>query len=283
MSEITFSRDPSDDIGFGTDKDVKASTPEVTPAAESLSTTTEPISATPKKDKASTAKTFNQLVKSLYRSTMMAQQKVEELHIKNFVTRYFDKDGKPNFVSIDLPTNDNDGTTSVSVDVPLLTLAHSNYLNIKELEMEFEVELGHFEDVDDDNMDHNMNHRIESQYEQSQQLQQPQPQLHRQSSQQEVQKNGNNQEAFTQLPSEYAKQYYQQYVPYFNQGSDDNSPTGVNKDELLTKLNQIIYLLEEQQDEKTNNVTEELVLYLFLGVFVIFVVDSFARAGKYTR
>ena len=40
---------------------------------------------------------------------------------------------------------------------------------------------------------------------------------------------------------------------------------------------------EEQQDEKTENVTEELILYLFLGVFVIFVVDSFARAGKYTR
>ena len=38
-----------------------------------------------------------------------------------------------------------------------------------------------------------------------------------------------------------------------------------------------------QKDEKTQNVTEELVLYLFLGVFTIFVVDSFARAGKYTR
>ena len=149
MSEITFSRDPSDDIGFGTDKDVKASSSEATPALSVPPTSAPPP---PKKDKATTAKTFNQLVKSLYRSTMMAQQKVEELHIKNFVTRYFDKDGKPNFVSIDLPTNDNDGTTSVSVDVPLLTLAHSNYLNIKELEMEFEVELGHFEDVDDDNI-----------------------------------------------------------------------------------------------------------------------------------
>ena len=53
--------------------------------------------------------------------------------------------------------------------------------------------------------------------------------------------------------------------------------------ELLDKMNKIIQLLEEQQDERTNNVTEELVLYCFLGVFVIFVVDSFARAGKYTR
>ena len=45
----------------------------------------------------------------------------------------------------------------------------------------------------------------------------------------------------------------------------------------------MIQLLEENKDEKTENVTEELVLYMFLGIFVIFVVDSFARAGKYTR
>ena len=105
-------------------------------------------------------------------------------------------------------------------------------------------------------------------------------------SQQQIQEdlqNHQQREGFTQLPSEYAKQYYQQYVPYFNQGSDDNSPTGVNKDELLTKLNQIIYLLEEQQDEKTGNITEELILYSFLGIFIIFIVDSFARAGKYVR
>ena len=93
----------------------------------------------------------------------------------------------------------------------------------------------------------------------------------------------NQQEGFTQLPSEYAKQYYQQYVPYFNQGSDDVTPNGVNKDELLTKLNQIIYLLEEQQNEKTGHVTEELILYTFLGIFMIFIVDSFARVGKYVR
>ncbi len=91
------------------------------------------------------------------------------------------------------------------------------------------------------------------------------------------------QESFTQLPSEYAKQYYQQYVPYFNQSSDDLTPNGANKDELLTKLNQIIYLLEEQQNEKTGQVTEELILYSFLGIFIIFIVDSFARAGKYVR
>lgn len=100
----------------------------------------------------------------------------------------------------------------------------------------------------------------------------------------ENQQSSNNiKENFTQLPSEYAKQYYQQYIPYFNQMSDDMTPNGVNKDELLNKLNQIIYLLEEQQDEKTGHVTEELILYSFLGIFIIFIVDSFARVGKYVR
>jgi hypothetical protein len=45
----------------------------------------------------------------------------------------------------------------------------------------------------------------------------------------------------------------------------------------------MINLLEEQKDQKTGSVTEEVVLYSFLGVFIIFVVDSFTKVGKYTR
>ena len=53
--------------------------------------------------------------------------------------------------------------------------------------------------------------------------------------------------------------------------------------QLIEKMNYIIHMLEEQQDEKTENITEELLLYSFLGVFLIFIVDSFARSGKYNR
>jgi len=53
--------------------------------------------------------------------------------------------------------------------------------------------------------------------------------------------------------------------------------------QLLEKLNYMIYLLEEQKDEKTGQVTEELILYVFLGVFVLFVLDSFFKTGKYSR
>ena len=84
-----------------------------------------------------------------------------------------------------------------------------------------------------------------------------------------------NDEAVTQ-------QYYKQYLPYYTQAADSQSIKG-QRDHLIEKLNYMIHLLEEQQEEKTANVTEELILYMFLGVFVIFVVDSFARAGKYTR
>ena len=45
----------------------------------------------------------------------------------------------------------------------------------------------------------------------------------------------------------------------------------------------MIHLLEEQQMEKTANITEEFILYTFLGVFVIYVIDSFTRNGKYVR
>jgi hypothetical protein len=57
----------------------------------------------------------------------------------------------------------------------------------------------------------------------------------------------------------------------------------IRDNKLMEKINYMIQLLEEQQHEKTNNITEEFILYTFLGVFIIFVVDSFSRAGKYTR
>ena len=75
---------------------------------------------------------------------------------------------------------------------------------------------------------------------------------------------------------------YNNYVPYFKNISNNHNVHG-SRDELMVKLNYMIHLLEENKDEKTQTVNEELILYMFLGVFVIFVVDSFARVGKYHR
>jgi hypothetical protein len=91
-------------------------------------------------------------------------------------------------------------------------------------------------------------------------------------------------ESFGQLPdTTNAEEYYRQYVPYYTNVENSSQISGNNKNMLLEKLNYMIHLLEEQQEDKTGNVAEELILYLFLGIFVIFVVDSFARAAKYTR
>ena len=91
--------------------------------------------------------------------------------------------------------------------------------------------------------------------------------------------------------------YYKQFIPnyqslyktsppnlphYPNYGSTSSSKNDPHS-LLLQKLNYMINLLEQHQDEKTQNVTEEIILYCFLGIFLIFIVDSFARVGKYTR
>ena len=57
----------------------------------------------------------------------------------------------------------------------------------------------------------------------------------------------------------------------------------LTQSDLMKKLNYVVHMLEEQQDEKTSSITEELILYTFLGIFVIFVVDSFAKGSKYKR
>jgi len=75
----------------------------------------------------------------------------------------------------------------------------------------------------------------------------------------------------------YNESYYAS-VPY-----KANIHQNEKNKELLHKLNYIITLLEEQKDEKTNNVIEEVILYTFLGIFIIFIIDSFARASKYVR
>jgi len=77
----------------------------------------------------------------------------------------------------------------------------------------------------------------------------------------------------------------QQSAPYYARMGLGNSSdsNGVHNDKLMEKINYLIHLLEEQQTEKTSYVTEEFLLYGFLGIFMIFIVDSFSRAGKYVR
>lgn len=70
--------------------------------------------------------------------------------------------------------------------------------------------------------------------------------------------------------------------PIYDKPFEYSQPSS-RESQLLEKLNHMIYLLEEQKDEKTGQVTEEVILYVFLGVFVLFVLDSFFKTGKYSR
>jgi len=64
-------------------------------------------------------------------------------------------------------------------------------------------------------------------------------------------------------------------VPFQKHGSNDGK--------LMEKINYMIHMLENMESEKTANVTEEFVLYSFTGIFIIFVLDSFLKTGKYVR
>ncbi len=100
----------------------------------------------------------------------------------------------------------------------------------------------------------------------------------------------NNKEGFAAIevmPVDTGFEHLSSYAKSYEAGGILGKPYYANKeptgDPVMQKLNHITHILEELQLEKTSNITEELILYTFLGVFVIFVVDSFARVGKYHR
>jgi hypothetical protein len=110
---------------------------------------------------------------------------------------------------------------------------------------------------------------------------------------------------YAYLPPKVVDRYYEQMVPNYKAGNLPKmfttpatnvlSPqikegvaslaeSGIESDGvLLQKLNYMIHLLEEKQDVKTNSTIEEIIMYCFLGIFIIFIVDSFSRVGKYVR
>ena len=112
----------------------------------------------------------------------------------------------------------------------------------------------------------------------------------------EYENNGNNKrktpydfEKMKELPNPELTHNNMDKSPYSlmlsqnNEESTQYNEYNYNNDNLMEKLNYMIHLLEDQKEEKTEYVTEEIILYLFLGVFVVFVIDSFVKVGKYTR
>jgi hypothetical protein len=91
------------------------------------------------------------------------------------------------------------------------------------------------------------------------------------------------------IANEFAADYQEnnEFLPNMNDVFRSNTSQvrekTSNSSELERKLNYMIHLLEDQKDERVEGITEEIVLYCFLGVFIIFVLDSFAKVGKYVR
>jgi len=77
--------------------------------------------------------------------------------------------------------------------------------------------------------------------------------------------------------------YNESYKMNYDNFNNNQNNIINNNNKLLDKIDYIIHLLEEQHNEKTSNITEELILYLFLGIFIIYVLDSFSRISKYKR
>ncbi len=61
------------------------------------------------------------------------------------------------------------------------------------------------------------------------------------------------------LPSQYAKQYYQQYVPQ----PANNQVLHNEQNKVIEKMNYMIHLLEEQQDTKNKSCDRRNYLYSF--------------------
>lgn len=60
-------------------------------------------------------------------------------------------------------------------------------------------------------------------------------------------------------------------------------PKKQTNQELLHKMNKILEMFEDQKEIKTGQKNEEIVLYCFLGVFIIYIMNSFVDIGRYSR
>ena len=85
----------------------------------------------------------------------------------------------------------------------------------------------------------------------------------------------------------YAKSNHNDHFTYkenfSNMPQDDDFDHHLTVDELSRKMDYIIHMLKDNEQGKSGYVIEELILYCFLGIFMIYVIDSFVKVGKYTR
>jgi hypothetical protein len=104
------------------------------------------------------------IIEAMAHAVIETQNRIEQHQIAS-LARFFDQDNKPLTVDLQLPNMSpkaGEGEKHRAVSVPLIALVHANQLKIKEMQFEFDVELGEFsipieepsaEDADDGGAD----------------------------------------------------------------------------------------------------------------------------------
>ena len=87
----------------------------------------------------------------IYKSIVEAQNTVEQHTVGEIKKDYFDKDGKPYMIAVQLPSGANGEMKTVNI--PVVTLVPHNGMAIKEVEIEMEVALSPGESEEINNSD----------------------------------------------------------------------------------------------------------------------------------
>jgi hypothetical protein len=94
-----------------------------------------------------TSNTLDGIFKSIYSAIVEAQNTVEQHYLGEIKEDYFDEDGKPYTIPIELPVGE--GGSMKMVNVPTITLVPHNGMAIKEVSIDMKVSLGSGEEKSD--------------------------------------------------------------------------------------------------------------------------------------
>ena len=82
---------------------------------------------------------LDNVFQGIYKSIVEAQNTIEQHYIGEIKEDYFDKDGKPYMIAVQLPHGA--GGELQTINIPVITLVPHNGMAIKEVEIEMEVSL----------------------------------------------------------------------------------------------------------------------------------------------
>ena len=82
---------------------------------------------------------LDSVFQGIYKSIVEAQNTIEQHYVGEVKEDYFDKNGKPYMIPVQLPNGDNGELKTINI--PLITLVPHNGMSIKEVEIEMEVAL----------------------------------------------------------------------------------------------------------------------------------------------